>query len=628
MPDHLPSSVSARRPRRRRAPLAFALVAALAATPGTAGAATPQQVADARDRAAAWLVERQQPSGSLGSSRGLDAAWALLGLAGHGTHAADLRPAGALAAPSAQDHYAGLWAAGDDAAWSSNGTPQATDYARTILIARAAGVDPTRVAPAQNLPAKLARFWRSGYFQSRTAVLNQTIFGLLALERVAATPPGLVAQLADHVEAAQHDDGGYGYVTAESQPAVPGGPSPLASPSDVDLTGAALAALCGAGRTIADASVADAVTFLATRRRPSGAIGTGTIGNVDANAWALQGLGACGVRPGTAAWTTGGFDAAVDWLLATQRADGAWALYPELSASQPADPYATQDVLRALVDAPGFAIEPPARATPGDPVWRPVVTPPSGTAISVALAIDTGFAAERRFCEVPTVEGASLRDLLAAARTAATPSDCLSDVRWDGATLSVLNERRSVSPSGGWRWSVDGERTESAADAGRSVTAGAVVGLRLVEPFPERVPADPVGPGPSDPGPEPPAPEPPGPDPQPRDPGPAPPAPPAPRAPSTPKAPVNRTVVRTSCRRTASRRAVRCTSRATRRFTVTARLPGRKAVRRSGARRVVTTVRSSRALRPRQHVRLRIVVGTRSRVVAVRADGRPVVSRV
>lgn len=630
MPDHLPPSASGRRPRRR-APLALAAVALLALAPGSAAAATPQQVAEARDGAASWLVQRQQANGSLGSSRGLDAAWALLGLAAHGTHAADLRPAGQVAGPSAQDHYAGLWA-GDDAAWSSNGTPQATDYARTILIARAAGVEPTTIAPTQNLPAKLARFWRGGYFQSRTALLNQTIFGLLALERTAATPPGLVAQLAGNVEAAQHDDGGYGYVTAESTPAAPDGPSPLAAPSDVDLTGAAIAALCGAGRTIADPPVADAVAFLASKRLPSGAIGTGSIGNVAANAWALQGLGACGVRPGTAAWTTGGFEATLDWLLGTQRADGAWALYPEMSANQPPDAYATQDALRALVDAPGFAVDPPARATPGDRVWRPVTAPPDGTPISVALVVDSGFAAERRFCEVPTVVGASLRELLASARSTATPSDCVSDVRWDGDGLSVLNRRRSASPSGGWRWSVDGERSVAAAEAHRTVAAGAIVGLRLAEPSSELAPVDPNEPRPGDPGPEPPLPDPPGPGPQPWSPDPDPllPLPPAPRAPAAPKGPASRAVVRASCRRISRRRAARCTVRVSGRRTarVVAKLPGRPAVRAFGRSRVVVTVRSPRTVAARTRIRLRVTVDRRTRTLKPRANARRLIARI
>lgn len=610
-------------------PLALLAVAAVGVVPSAAVAATPTQIDDARGRAATWLAQRQQPTGSLGSSRGLDAAWALLGLAGQGTHAADLRPGGDGAAPSAQDFYATLWAAGDDGAWSSSGTPQATDYARTILIARAAGIDPTRVGPVQNLPAKLARFWRGGYFQSRTALLNQTIFGLIALQQVDAVPPALIERLARNVEAAQHVNGGYSFVTAETQPTVPGGPPPLSSPSnDLDFTGAAIAALCGAGRTTADPSVADAIAFLQTKRLASGAFGS-SIGNVDSNAWVLQGLGACGVRRGTPAWGAGGFESAVDWLVASQRPDGAWPLYPEMAGSQPADAYATQDALRALIDHPGFAVEAPPRAVEGDPVQRPVATVATGTPISVALAVDAGFG-ELGFCEVPTVEGATLRELLQAARGSATPVDCVSAPRWEAGALTVLNGRRTATPSGGWRWSVDGGATEFAANETRTVSAGDVISLRLVDPSSEVVPPDS-----DDPDPEPPKtdPDPPKTDPDPPvDPPKGPPSPPgdvpAPERPKAPVTAVQRTAVRTACRRTSRNRAVTCTVRAAGRFTVTATLPGRKAVRKTASKRVVTVVRAPRALRSTQRVRLRIVVGKRSRTITVRADGRTVTSRI
>lgn len=639
MLDHPYSPVSAPHPGRRSprpwrtsAALLASLVA-VAVAPGTAVAATDQQVVDARTKAGTWLEQRQLPTGSFGASRGFDAAWAVIGLAGNGTHAADLRPGGDPLAASAQDHYAGLWSGTDDTVWSSTGTPQTTDYARTALIATAAGIDPTRIAPHQNLVAKLGRFWRGGYLQSRTALLNQTIFGLIALERIDAVPPALIEQLARSVEAAQHVDGGYSFVTAETLPTVPGGPSPLATPSnDLDFTGAALAALCGAGRTTADPSVSRAIAFLQTKRLASGAFGS-SIGNVDSNAWVLQGLGTCGIRRGTQAWTDGGFESVVDWLVATQRSDGAWPLYPEMSGSQPADAYATQDALRALIERPGFAVDPPARAVPGDPVWRPVPAVVAGSAISVALVVDGGIAGERTFCEVPTVAGATLRELLEAARTSATPADCVAGPRWTSDVLTVVNGRRTETPTGGWRWSVDGGTTEVAADETRTVAAGDVISLRLVDPSSEVVPPDPDPPGeeePVDPGPGedppggPPHVPPPGP---PFVPPPGPPFVPPPGDPSPPQqpgTPVRRATVRASCRRTSRNRAIRCTVRSSGRFTVTATLPGRKAVRKTASKRVVTVVRAPRALRSTQRVRLRIAVGKRSRTITVRANGRTV----
>lgn len=631
MPDQPQSPVPAPRPvrRGRRTPLAVLAVLAALVAPSAARAATDQAVADARVAAASWLHERQQENGSLGSSRGLDAAWALLGLAGSGTHAADLRPAGNPLLPSAQDHYAGLWAGPDDVAWSSSGTLQATDYARTTLIAAAAGIDPTRIAPRQHLIAKLARFWRNGYFQTRTALLNQTIFGLLALQQVDAVPPAVIEQLARNVEAAQHVGGGYSFVTAETPPTIPGGPSPLATPSnDLDFTGAAIAALCGAGRTTADPSVADAIAFLQGKRLPNGAFGS-TIGNVDSNAWVLQGLGACGVRRGTQAWADGGFESVVDWLVASQRGDGAWPLYPEMGGSPPADAYATQDALRALIDRPGFAVQPPARASSADPVRRPVTDPSPGTPIAIALVIDGGFG-ELRLCEVATVQGTTLRALLQEARGSGTPHGCVSAPRWNGDVLSVLNGRRTATPSGGWRWSVDGGDHEAVATGATPVSAGQVVSLRLVDPSSEVVPPDP-----GDPDPDPPVEDPP-PYVPPYIPPYVPPyvppivPPHGDPAPSTRKRSTKKRTVRASCRRVSRKRAVRCTVRVSgkRKLRVTAKISGRRTVRASGRSKVVVTVRSSRAISVKRRVRLRVTVDKRSRTIKPRANERTVKARV
>lgn len=641
MPDHLHPPVSERRPRRRpdrprRRPIALlAGVVVAAVAPTAAVAATDQAVADARIRAVAWVGGQQQANGSLGAPGGLDPAWALVGLAGAGHHAADLRVG---AGASAQDHYAALWGAGDDSAWSSSPSAiQATDYARAILIGRAAGIDPARLGAAQNLVAKLAGYWRDGYFQTRTALLNQTIFGLLALEQVDGVPAAFVEQVAASIEAAQLQDGGYGFVTAESPPGVPGGPRPVdVATIDVDFTGAAIAALCSAGRTIDDPSVGRAITRLRELRIASGAIiKLGTIGSVDSNAWVLQGLGACGVTRGSAAWSAGGWEQTLDWLLRVQRADGAWAVYPEIATTppggaQPGNTYATQDALRAIVDAPGFAADPPARANPADPRWRPVSPVADGTPISVTLAVDGGFG-ELRLCGVPTVQGATLRELLQAARGDATPGNCVAGPRWESGALTVLNGRRTATPSGGWRWSVDGGTTEAVAEAGTRVAAGQIVSLRLVDPS-----ADVVPPDPDDPDPDPPTADP---DPPVTDPDPpvdlpkGPPTQPTadgfvPEQPKTSKATSKRTTVRTACRRTSRNRAITCTVRASGRFTVTANLPGRKAVRKSARTRVVTVVRAPRVVRKTQRVRLRITVGSRSRVITARANGRTVTSRI
>ncbi len=427
-----------------------------------ARAATDQQVTGAVGAAAAWLRAQQAPDGSLGSNHGLDPAWALLGLAGAGAHAADLRAA--PGDPSAQDYYATLWAGADDGAWSAiGGAPSAADYERAILLARAAGVDPLRLSAQQNLLAKLAALYRGGWFTSQTSVFNHTLFGLLALEQL-PVGAGLVQRTAAIVAANQHDDGGYASVPATTDAA-------RATPSDIDATGVALAGLCGAGRTVADASVAGAVAFL--RAHSFGQ------GNVDSVAWALDGLAACGLRRGAPGWTAGD-ESAIDWLLDGQLASGpnagAWATNG--SPSGTANAYATQDALRALAD-PGFSAAPPSRANAGDPVLRPPATVPDGMPVPVVLSVDPGLG-DARLCSTTAPAGASLTDVLAAAQAASAPAGCVHDVTTDdGAIVAVDGD--AAAPGGGWKVSLGGAPEQPAA--AQAVGFGDVVVLRLEDPL-------------------------------------------------------------------------------------------------------------------------------------------------
>jgi hypothetical protein len=435
--------------------LALALV--LGATP--ARAATDQQVDAAIAAGAGWYLTLQQPDGSLGPDHGLDPAWGLIGLAGAGVHAADIRVA--PGAPSAQDYYASLWAGTDDGAWSSmGGSPGATDYERAILIARAAGVDPLRLSAQQNLLAKLAGTYRDGWFTSKTSVFNHTLFGLLALEQM-PVPAGLVERTARIVEANQHDDGGYTSFPATT-------PDVQATPSNVDSTGAALAGLCTAGHTLGDPSVSGAVAFL----RASG-LGSGSL---DAAAWAIDGMAACGLRRGSPGWTAAD-EAAIDWLLGSQLATGpdagAWADNGFPSA------YGTQDALRALA-APGFTAPPPPRANPADARLRPPATVADGTPVPVVLAIDPGLG-NAHLCSTTAPSGASLTDVLAAAQAGSTPPGCVHDVQVDAGVVDAI-DGAVAAPGGGWKLSLGGASEQPAGT--QAVGFGDVVALHLEDPLP------------------------------------------------------------------------------------------------------------------------------------------------
>jgi alpha-tubulin suppressor-like RCC1 family protein len=433
------------------------LLALLALTPAPAMAATDEEVDDSVAAALVWIRAQQEPDGSLGSSGGLDSAWALLGVAGAGLHPADLRAGPGL--PSAQDHYRGLWTGPDDTAWTSLGVAQATDYARVILLARAAGLDPARLSAGQNLLAKLAGYYRGGYFTSQASLFNHTLFGLLALTRL-PVPEWVAERSAAIVEANRHADGGYTSYPVTNE-------TTYNAESDVDSTGMALAALCGAGRTPADPAVAGGLAFLAAKRAPSGAIG-----NVDSTSWALDGIGACGVVRGSATWGAGE-EATIDWLLGEQLDTGpnagAWG------AADDPDPYATQDALRALAAA-AFAVEPPARENASDPVWLPPPAVADGVEVPVVLAIDAGFG-DVRLCSTQAPAGAALPDVLAAARSESAPAGCIDAFAFEDGALTRIDGIAANQPDGGWKLSLDAGPESPAA--GQAVGFGEVVGLRL-----------------------------------------------------------------------------------------------------------------------------------------------------
>ena len=432
--------------------LVFALLALM---PATAGATvTEQQVQEATAKAVSWFRAQQQANGSLGPNGGLDPAWALLGLAGAGVNAADLRAA--PGDPSAQEYYLGLWTGPNDTAWTSAGQPQASDYERVTLLANAAGLEPMKLSSEQNMLAKMAGFDKNGYFGLKST-FNQTMFASIALDQL-PVPNWLTEQEAQILEANAHEDGGWTYGVVESQAA-------YERPGEIDLTGAALAGLCGAGRTASSPAVTKGIAFLESQRAANG-----QIGNVDSTSWALDGLGECGVKRGTAGWTAGD-EHTIEWLLSAQLSEGAW---PSNSA---ANYYATQDALRALV-VPGFRAEPPPRVNPGEPVRRAPLTVPSGTPVPVVLAINSGFG-KVQLCSTTAPAEASLTEVLAAAEAKSSPAGCVTQVEAGASGLISLNGA-TAKPGGGWKLSLDNGVEQPAAS--QAIGFGEVVGLRLAEP--------------------------------------------------------------------------------------------------------------------------------------------------
>lgn len=439
--------------------------AVLALWPMAAGATvTEQQVQEATGKAVSWFRGQQEIDGALGPNGGLDPAWALLGLAGAGVNAADLSTE--LGQPSAQDYYLGLWTGPNDKAWTSTGTPQSSDYERVILLAKAAGLDPLRLSSEQNLLAKLAGFDKGGYFGLKST-FNQTMFASIALDQL-PVPNWLIEQVAQNVEVNAHEDGGYTFSTIENQ-------ASWERPGEIDLTGAALAGLCGAGRTAQSPAVAKGIAFLESQR----SVTNGQIGNVDSTSWALDGLGACGVKRGSSGWTTGD-EETIEWLLSQQLSEGAWP------SNGIANFYATQDALRAL-DAPGFDVEPPPRLNSSEPARRQPPGVTAGTPVPVVLAINAGFGSIQ-LCSTTAPAGATLPEVLMAARAQSSPAGCVSQLEAGAEGVTSLNGAIAQAGSGGgWEVSLDNGTEQNAAD--QNIGFGEVVGLRLDEPAPFTVSA-------------------------------------------------------------------------------------------------------------------------------------------
>ena len=277
-------------------------------------------------------------------------------------------------------------------------------------------------------------------------------------------PQPLLDRTAAVVELNQHDDGGY-----TSYPATD--PATQATASDIDSTGVAVAALCATGRTTADPAIADAIAFLRGRRAPNG-----SIGNTSSTSWAVDGMGECGIRRGSPDWTAGD-ETTVDALLAGQIGSG-----PDAGAwgtSGHADAYATADALRALTAA-AFVVDPPARTNPLDPLVRPAPAVATGTVVPVALVIDRGHD-DPRLCATQAPLGATVTDVLAAARVSSQPTGCVSAVGLDDDVVTSI-DGAAGTPAGGWRASLDGG-AESAAGP-QPVPFGAILGLRLEDPAP------------------------------------------------------------------------------------------------------------------------------------------------
>ncbi|MFE2044359.1 hypothetical protein ACFXAZ_26235 [Streptomyces sp. NPDC059477] len=439
-----------------------------------AATATPAQIATSKTNGVAYLKTLQAADGSFAGS-GLSNEWAFSAFAAAGTAAVDVTP-GADATKNARTVYRALLST---STWPS-ATPVVTDYERATLNAYAAGIDPARVSASRNLIADIYRYWQTaepGYF-GPSANFNGTVFAALALNGAKTqsgqvrVPQSLRDSLITRIRANQHNDGGWNYGKAE------GNPTQLAAAGDIDMTGAAMAALCVSGVPNTDPDITQAKAFLKSKLvANSGAFNAMFGANTDSNGWAVSGLNACGINPQTGDFLTSLGRTPVDFLIAQQFNPGGGFKYLPTDTAPAA--YASIDGLRAVAGG-GFTSPPPVPVTSGAPQWVGQSTFTSGTATSLPLTVDDG-AGGLKVCSVPvtpTGGTTTLGAVLDAAITGATPSGCVTALTPASGTgtITALNGKAN-SGTNTWKVSVDGAPF-TAATRQSTVNVGDTIAVR------------------------------------------------------------------------------------------------------------------------------------------------------
>ncbi len=240
--------------------LALAGILGLSGAPPARGAST----------AAGYLLGAQNQDGGFGPAPGqassaLFSGWAALGLAAAGYNPQDVRRSGRSVL-----------------SYVSAGVPALSDpgsLERTILVARAAGQSAYSFG-GRNLVAALQPDVRAD--GSVDGQVNLTSFAVLALRSARVPAP---ARTISWIVRQQDGDGGFNFATAGAT-------------SDVDDTGATLEALAGVG----GARVRErAVDFIRGQQNSDGGFPSqpGGPSNAQSTAWAVQGLLAAGVDPGS-----------------------------------------------------------------------------------------------------------------------------------------------------------------------------------------------------------------------------------------------------------------------------------------------------------------------------------------
>ncbi|MBF6621294.1 MAG: hypothetical protein ITG02_13830 [Patulibacter sp.] len=300
----------------------------LAPAPAAAADAKPGQRSEARlDDLVGFLQDTQNDDGGYGGSPGaasdpLISAWVGIGLAAAGINPQDQKP------PGARSTSVASYLAKQGPARTGGAPPVTTEYARIGMFVNAAGMDPRKFGGRDYVAPLLARQatvpatvgdvgvppgWFPHADGGTVPGVNDTIFAvffLTGLQDRSVRPA--IQRATDAIIAMQRPDGTW----------------PATRPGDgvnVDMTGAAVQALCAAGRCGED-PVKRAIAYLRQSQQSDGGWQAGDLGgelagqsNAGTTPWVVQALWAVGEDP--AKWKPAGKDP-LQFLAGLQRRDG------------------------------------------------------------------------------------------------------------------------------------------------------------------------------------------------------------------------------------------------------------------------------------------------------------------
>jgi hypothetical protein len=459
--------------------LLVSLVAVVVCTPPATTAApaawatsSSGEVQAATAKGLEYLHTLQQPNGEIA---GFGGDWSLTSFAAAGVAAANVKQG---AGTDARSSYREL--IGDPTTWPGEGEAPVTEYERASLVIDAAGVDPARISKGQNLIAQIVGNYQPGspgYYGS-PELFNGTVFGLLALEGAKTkkgaqrVPQALLAESVEVIRNNQHSNGGWSFQKVE------GNEKAQKSASEPDMTGAAMAALCGAGVSSNDPTIVKAVEYLKSSLiASSGAFSVSFGANTDSSSWGVQGLNSCGIDPQGTQFTTTAGKTPIDFLISQQLPGGAFKYLP--GDSEP-NQYSSQDAVRALAGG-GFNPQPPKAKKAKQWLEEKSFDPAPGVDALLTLVIDDGTAALVP-CEVriaPEATKTKLGEVLEAAETASKPASCVTSfaaVKGKGAITQINGSPEPAEAS--WQVSIDGG-AEKQAKATSAIHLGDTIYLKL-----------------------------------------------------------------------------------------------------------------------------------------------------